>query len=131
MRTPSLYDLQNMTLQEMRSWADNPRTRLASTATGRAWQSWLCSGEPIPSDLQHEIAYIIWRHARQVQKSGFGKAEASCKNRKKSGYTRRHITLMNLGLNPARPAPGVDLSLQDNLWLESHPDAIDRRLVSL
>ena len=120
-QTPPLCDLQNMSPEEMILWADAPTTLLASTDKGRKWQDQLCSGTVKASEAQ-KIANTIWRHARQVQKRGFGRTEVG-----KSGYTKRHIALMNLGFDPSRPAPGIDLSERDRQWLCTTEGALERR----
>jgi len=116
----------NMTADALRAWAKDPRSALASTATGQQ------SLRMLPKILeryqkgakltQDERAWMKktkdfnWRHLRQ---NTFG-AEV-----KQSGYSARHIALRNWGHDPTRTDSPAYLT--DQKWLRKHPGAASRR----
>lgn len=117
--------LTNMTPRELRAWAKNPRHRLASTATGHASLRRLPRLLETPrrewTTADHAFARkvdaFIARHSTQA--AVFGHEVA------RSGYSRRHIALMNWGHNPSKPSS--PLRSADRHWLNDHPGAAQRR----
>lgn len=116
----------NMDADELRAWAKDPRSALASTATGQA------SLRKLPRILERYLAGsrmskedaswmkktrdFNWRHLRQ---GTFGREVGQ------SGYSARHIALKNWGHDPTKtdsPAYRADLA-----WLKKHPGAAKRR----
>jgi len=116
----------NMSVVELRAWARDPRHKLASTAVGHY------SLTRIPELVQkpernwteddyewaQKVVDFNWRHLQQVVKAheerggkgGFGREVG------RSGYSKRHIALLNWGHDPGKedsPAYEADIEWQD------------------
>ena len=114
----------NMDAAALRAWAKDPRSALASTSTGQESLRKLpgiltryLSGRTTEADKQwmKKTKDFNWRHLRQK----FG-AEVG-----KSGYSARHIALMNWGHDPTlQNSPAYRI---DRQWLREPPGAADRR----
>jgi len=129
----------NMSVAEMRAWNADPRSRLASTRVGhyslrrlagltdRPALATLAASKWNDKDAKWAKKVIDFneRHIRQIEESrpsgrgGFGREAHG------SGYSPRHIALLNWGHDPTDRRSAV--YEDDQRWLERHPGAAERR----
>ena len=116
----------NMTVQELRAWAKDPRHKLASTAVGhysltripelvqkpeRSWTEddyeW---AQKVVNFNHRHLQQVVKAHEERGGKGGFGREVG------RSGYSKRHIALLNWGHDPGKedsPAFEADAEWQE------------------
>jgi hypothetical protein len=137
-------DTVNMTPGELRAWAKDPRHRLAGNVGNRTgWKSLTRIPDLLekprskwtdqdPKNLKtHEVLRMSdwtfarkvgnfnWRHIKSDKDKLFGREVG------RSGYSKRHIGLLNWGHDPGKPDSPI---YEDDLaWLDENPGAYQRR----
>jgi len=116
----------NMSVAELRAWAKDPRHKLASTAVGhysltripelvqkpeRNWTEddyeW---AQKVVNFNHRHLQQVVKAHEERGGKGGFGREVG------RSGYSKRHIALLNWGHDPGKedsPAFEADAEWQD------------------